>query len=103
MSMLTNIIKESRPESGIKGHRIHVTLRGSGERWPEWGKHICGTGFGMVHFENEGDFKKWYAIHADEFKVAPSNEVAKDDSKGCHGRCVPECGPIGFMERGVAA
>ena len=77
-------------ESSKKGHRIHVTMNTSSEPWPEWGRWVIGIAGGFIHFESEDDFLNY----------KPEPYVIKSDSENREneedGRCVSECGPIGF-------
>lgn len=77
-------------ESSKKGHRIHVTMNITSEPWPAWGRWVVGIAGGFIHFESEDDFLNYkpepYVLKAD----SGSREDAED------GRCVSECGPIGF-------
>ena len=77
-------------ESKKKGHRIHVTMNTGTEPWPEWGRWVVGIAGGFIHFESEDDFLNY----------TPEPYVLKTDSESREneedGRCVSECGPIGF-------
>lgn len=77
-------------ESKKKGHRIHVTMNTTSEPWPAWGRWVVGIAGGFIHFESEDDFLNYkpepYVL------LQPKNTI--DDEED--GRCVSECGPIGF-------
>lgn len=77
-------------ESKEKGHRIHVTMNTSSEPWPAWGRWVVGIAGGFIHFESEDDFLN-YKPEPYVFKADSENGENEED-----GRCVSECGPIGF-------
>ena len=77
-------------ESKKKGHRIHVTMNSSSEPWPAWGRWVVGIAGGFIHFESEDDFLN-YEPEPYVLKVDSENGENEED-----GRCVSECGPIGF-------
>ena len=105
--MKTKLIKEIRkilsdihPECEVGGHRVHTTFNKSDELWPEWSICAYGIAGGFVHFENEDDQNAWVARQK---QAEEMNKPAKMDGLhvidyGHHGRCVNECGPIGFYK-----
>lgn len=108
--MKTKLIREIRkiladihPECEVEGHRVRTTFSKTGEAWPEWGEFVYSIAGGFIHFENEDDQNAWVARQK---KAEEMNNPAKMDGlhiidDGQHGRCVNECGPIGFY-KGVA-
>lgn len=105
--MKTKMIKEIRKiladihlECKVEGHRVHTTFNKNDEMWPEWGICAYGIAGGFVHFENEDDQNAWVARQKEAEDSKPGkmdHAIVLDD--GQHGRCVNECGPIGFFER----
>jgi hypothetical protein len=75
-------------ESSKKGHRIHVTMNTSSEPWPAWGRWVVGIAGGFIHFESEDDFLNY---EPEPYVIKEENRETEED-----GRCVSECGPIGF-------
>ena len=100
---ILKILSNIRPECNVEGHRVHTTFNKGDELWPEWSVCAYGIAGGFVHFENEDDQNAWAARQKqaeDMNKPAETDEFRAVDY-GLHGRCVNECGPIGFY-RGVA-
>ena len=89
---IQKIVSDPMPECGVKGHRVHVTFNRSGENWPGWGMLAYGIGGGFIHFENEQDYRDWVSCQ----KPKVVEETPMVDELDIGGRCVPECGPIGF-------
>lgn len=89
---IRKILSDAHPECEVDGHRVHTTL-GDAD-WPDWGVFVYGIGGGFVHFEFEEDGHSWRKKH-DELAETMNKE---DDSisNSDFGRCVSECGPIGF-------
>lgn len=89
---IEKIANEQYPECKVRGHRVHVTFNSSNERWPNWGRCSLGIAGGFIHFESGQDFNDWRSLQrptvVEETKPVVEVEVG--------GRCVPECGPIGF-------
>ena len=75
-------------ESSKKGHRIHVTMNTGTEPWPAWGRWVVGIAGGFIHFESEDDFLNY---EPEPYVIKEENRKNEED-----GRCVSECGPIGF-------
>lgn len=90
---IQKIANDTRPECKVLGHRVHVTMNANDERWPSWGRCVLGIGGGFIHFENEKDFNDWRACQNKTNEVDETPVVVEQDVGG---RCVPECGPIGF-------
>ena len=76
-------------ESSKRGHRIHVTMNTSSEPWPEWGRWVIGIAGGFIHFESEDDFLNY---KPEPYVLQPKKTADNEED----GRCVSECGPIGF-------
>lgn len=100
---ILKILSDIYPECEIEGHRVHTSFNKDDESWPEWSVCVYGIAGGFVHFENEDDQNAWVAHQK---QAEDMNKPAKTD--GLHvvddslqGRCVNECGPIGFY-KGVA-
>lgn len=94
---INRILGEPKPECAVKGHRVHTTSVDSGEGWPEWGRFVRGIGGAFVHFESEEDFDAWRTAQ-DRLNGSARSGGGDGDGKGARmgGRCVNECGPIGF-------
>ena len=100
---ILRILSDAHPKCDVEGHRVHTTFNKGDESWPEWGICAYGIAGGFVHFENENDQNAWVARQKqaeDMNKPAEMDELRAVDD-GLYGRCVNECGPIGFY-RGVA-
>ena len=89
---IEKIANEQYPECKVRGHRVHVTFARTGEHWPKWGRCSIGIAGGFIHFESEDDFNDWRSLQKPV--VVEERPVVEDVEVG--GRCVPECGPIGF-------
>ena len=87
---IQKIASDPLPECKVKGHRVHVTNRD--EDWPAWSIVIYGIAGGFIHFEKEEDYRNWRDCQPTK-TVEVTPVVAERDIGG---RCVPECGPIGF-------
>ena len=102
---IRKILSDIHPECKVEGHRVHTTLFVNDEKWPEWGNFIYGIAGGLVHFEHIPDKDAWVArqkeIEAEIGKPEKMDglHIIED---GIHGRCVNECGPIGFFYKSVA-
>ena len=88
---IRKIVSDPMPECDAKGHRVHVTSRD--EDWPEWSKVIYGIAGGFIHFENEEDYGDWRSCQPSK-TIEKKSRVSNAHDIG--GRCVTECGPIGF-------
>lgn len=89
---IEKIVNDSMPECKVRGHRVHVTITRTDEDWPAWSKCIVGIRGGFIHFENEQDSIDWRNANKTEAKATQKTEAKQEEG----GRCVPECGPIGF-------
>jgi len=89
---IQKIVSDPTPECHVKGHRVHVTFNLSGENWPKWGRLAYGIGGGFIHFESEQDYRDWVSCQ----KPKAVEETPAVEEQDIGGRCVPECGPIGF-------
>ena len=92
--MNKKILNSDSPECSVKGHRIHTTMNITMECWPEWGRISLGIAGGFIHFESEKDYETWRELHQTKIET-PKVEVL-DEEEEEYGRCVAECGPIGF-------
>ena len=100
---ILGILSDIHPECNVEGHRVHTTFNKGDELWPEWSVCAYGIAGGFVHFESKDDQNAWVARQKqaeDMNKPAKTDELRLVDD-GLQGRCVNECGPIGFY-RGVA-
>ena len=89
---IQKIVNDPMPECGVKGHRVHVTITSTGENWPKWSHLAYGIAGGFIHFEKEVDYRDWLSCQKPKDVV----EEVKPIEYEVGGRCVPECGPIGF-------
>ena len=89
---ILKIANDSRPECVVRGHRVHVTITSTGENWPKWSHLAYGIGGGFIHFESEKDYKDWLSCQKPKSVVEEVTPIEAEVG----GRCVPECGPIGF-------
>ena len=92
---IQKIASDPLPECEVEGHRVHVTMNRTGEMWPKWCCHAYGIAGGFIHFEQEQDYQDWLACqNPDEDNDVEVRKV--EDARA--GRCVSECGPIGFFK-----
>lgn len=89
---IQKIARDSTPECRVLGHRVHVTMNATSENWPSWGRVAYGIAGGFIHFEKDEDYQYWLSLQPP--KVVEDTPVVAERDVG--GRCVPECGPIGF-------
>ena len=89
---IQKIARDSTPECRVLGHRVHVTMNSTGENCPNWSRVAYGIAGGFIHFEKDEDYQYWLSLQTPK-AVEDTPVVAKQDVGG---RCVPECGPIGF-------
>ena len=89
---IQKIVNDPMPECSVRGHRVHVTITSTGEDWPLWSRVAYGIAGGFIHFESEEDYEDWRGCQ-NPVGLTP---VAKNKDDEWGGRCVPECGPIGF-------
>ncbi len=92
---IQKIINDPRPECQVKGHRVHVTINGTGENWPKWSHLAYGIGGGFIHFEKEEDYNDWKS-HQPQSSSGDNDNNDESTNEWQGGRYVPECGPIGF-------
>ena len=90
---IRKIVETEHPECLVIGHRVHVTFSSTDEGWPKWGSVAYGIAGGFIHFESENDYKDWLSCQKPKAVV----EEVKPIEAEVGGRCVPECGPIGFI------
>lgn len=100
---ILGILSDAHPECDVEGHRVHTTFNKGDESWPEWGVCAYGIAGGFVHFENEDDQSAWVTRQkqAEDMNKPAETDGLRAVDYGLYGRCVNECGPIGFY-RGVA-
>ena len=100
---ILKILSNIHPECEVEGHRIHTTFNKGDESWPEWSVCVYGIAGGFVHFENEDDQNAWVAHQkqAEDMNKPAETDGLRVVDDSLQGRCVNECGPIGFY-KGVA-
>jgi hypothetical protein len=89
---IQKIVNDPMPECSVRGHRVHATITSTGENWPKWSRLAYGIAGGFLHFEKEEDYNDWIGFQKPKAVVEDFHH--EDVEVG--GRCVPECGPIGF-------
>lgn len=89
---IEKIVNEKQPECNVKGHRVHVTITRTNEGWPTWSRCAVGIAGGFIHFESEKDSIDWRNAQ----KSVVESKSYSEPKVEVGGRCVPECGPIGF-------
>lgn len=89
---IQKIAHDPVPECQVRGHRVHATMNATGENWPKWSRVAYGVAGGFIHFEKDEDYQYWLSLQPP--KVVEDTPVVVEQDVG--GRCVPECGPIGF-------